>query len=408
MRLILLCVITCFSGCFTLFSQEGATDTLCCNCLKYSREEIEKVIVFKDLIREIDPSYIHHVQSLGENIDLVRFEKFNYLLKLDKYLKYELNKKMFALENKKDSASLARKKELEQLNEALRQKADLLNFKITECEKLEIIRRYISKKNIINSLDPEYYTNFTGLINSTIDENKRDYPRLIELDRKLLAKLEAKKEVLAARAKINSSDSLNLVLLDELLMETGERLKKSELEQIHEKIMPDETPAERSDASGIYFLKELIISSDTLQFGFNGTNEKKIVVVNNTMYIFRNDSLVETIKNEDNSQVASIFDNKKPISIDNYDGLFYTIQIGTFSKEVSARDLKVKSNLFYKKLPNGHIRYSFGMFNDLEEVEAAKKLLESIGITDMVVIAYHKKEKITLKEARRLKEGMVK
>lgn len=393
---------------FTLGQNTGA-DTLCCDCFKRNYEELDKVIKFKSLIRDIDPEYIHHVQSLSENIDLIQFEKFNYLLQLDKFLKYELNKKLYTLEDRKDSVSTAARLKLEYLNEVLKIKTDMLNYKITECEKLEIIQRYMNKKNIISGLQPDYYTNFISLINSTIDENKIDYPKLIELDRELIPKLEGKKQSLASRTKKSAADSLSLVLVDELLVESGERLKKFELDQIREKIVPEEYKTTESEVKvpEVYFLKELIVASDTLHFGFNGTSEKKVIVANNTMYVFRNDSLVETIKNEDNSQLSSVFDNKKPISIDNYDGLFYTIQIGTYSKELSTKELKVKSNLFYKKLPNGNIRYSFGIFNDLEEVERAKLLLEKIGITDIVVIAYYQKEKITLKQAKKLKSGEI-
>lgn len=298
--------------------------------------------------------------------------------------------------------------ELEYLNEVLREKTELLNFKISECEKLEIIQRYNSKKNLINSLDADYYANFISLLNSTIDQDKLDYGKLIQLDRKLLEKLEVKKRSLDAKAKKMSGDSLGLVLVEELLLENKERTKKFELDQIREKIIPEERSAEaKVRVPEIYFLKEVIMSSDTLHFSFIKPNEKQVIVANNTMYIFRNDSLIETIKNEDNSQIASVFDNRKPISVDNYDGFFYTIQIGTYSKEVTTTELKVKSNLFYKRLPNGNIRYSFGMFNNLEEVEKAKRLLESIGIKEMVVIAYYQQEKISLKQARKLeiKEG---
>lgn len=401
MRLLLLTIIT--SCTFTLCSlgQSTGADSLCCNCFKTNYEELDKIEGFKALIKDVVPNYVQHTRSLSENIDLIQYEKFNYLLKLDKHLKFELNKKMYALEDLKDSSSRASRLELEYLNEVLRRKTELLNYKVSECEKLEIIQRYSSKKNLINSLDPDYYNNFINLLNSTIDQNRLDYAKLIELDRKLLEKLELKKRTLNARPKKTSGDSLNLVLLEELLLENGERIKKLESDQTSVKIPEERLPETKAEVPEIYFLKEIIMSSDTIHFSFNKPNEKQVIVANNTMYIFRNDSLIETIKNEDNSEIASVFDNRKPVSVDNYDGFFYTIQIGTYSKELSTKELKVKSNLFYKKLPNGNIRYSFGMFNNMEEVERAKKLLESIGITDMFVIAYYQKEKITLRQARK-------
>ncbi|MCE3294787.1 MAG: WD40-like beta Propeller containing protein [Crocinitomicaceae bacterium] len=406
MRVLLLVIVS--SCAFSAYSlgQKPETDSLCCNCLKYNYEELDKVLVFKDLIQTIAPNYIQHTRSLSENIDLIQYEKFTYLFKMDRYLKYEVNKKKYALESLEDPASQALKLELGRLNEVLKRKSELLHFRISECEKLDIVKRYNSKKNMINSVAADYYTNYINLINSTIDLNKLDYAKLVELERKLGGKLETKKQTLQTSPRITPEDSLSLILLEELLFESQERINRFELNQIHKKMTSDDYPAEgKIQASESYFLKEIIRNSDSLYFNQRKPNEKQIIVANNTMYIFRNDTLIETIKNEDNSQVASVFDNRKPISVDNYSALFYTIQIGTYSKEVTTKELKVKSNLFYKKLPNGTIRYSFGMFNDLQEVEKARLLLEKIGITDVLVIAYYHKEMISLKEARKLKPG---
>lgn len=96
--LLLIIVISCT---IYSFGQNTGADSLCCNCFKTNYEEFDKIAGFKGLIKDIAPNYVQHTRSLSENIDLIQFEKFNYLVKLDKQLKYEINKRMYALEDLK-------------------------------------------------------------------------------------------------------------------------------------------------------------------------------------------------------------------------------------------------------------------------------------------------------------------
>ncbi len=390
---------------FHFLCQEVKVDSLCCACYKYDLEEINKVIKFKGLIKDIEPKYMQHTISLSESENLIQFEKYHYLLKLDKFLKFEISKKLFVLEKASDSISLKSKLELEFLTEILNEKTKVLNAKINSCKQIESIKEYIVKKKVILSLDPNYFSNYVNIINSTIDEDKLNYEELVKLETNLLTKLEGRKDVLENREKLSNQEKSDLTVITILVNETKEKLQKINISKDIVKINPEKTTEDtKIIVPKEYFLKELIMNYDTIQF-MKG-NQEKIIVANNTMYVFRNDSLIETIKNEDQKEYASIFDNRKPISIDNYQGLFYTVQIGTYSKEVSTRDLKVISNIFYKVLENGKIRYSYGMFNDLQEVEHAKETLKSIGVTDIAVIAYHKTERITIKQAKKIKAGL--
>lgn len=400
----ILLFLVCFSV-YPSFSFSQNSDSLCCTCFKYDTLGVTKITKFRRTLQQIEPSYVQHLVSLSENVDLIQYEKYNYLLKLDKFLKFRISKEIASLENSKDSLSKITKLELEYLNTNLRDKIRVLSYKIRTCEENAQIQKYIKKRELISSVNPDYSINYVNLINSTIDENRMNYKALTALETNLLEKLHLKKTKLLQKEsfKLTSVEKNELLLLDELINES--KLRMAKFEENKDKVIESKFEFSKDEKVNVpieYFLKELIVNSDTIQLGAN-KNEEKIIVANNTMYVFRNDSLVETIKNEDNEELASIFDNKKPISVDNYDGLFYTIQIGTYSKEVTVKELRVKSNLFYKNLPNGNIRYSYGMFNDLTEVESAKKTLEMIGITDIVVIAYHKKERISIKQAKKLK-----
>ncbi len=390
-----------------LFGQNIENDSLCCSCFKFDTLEIKKVIQFKHHIKEIEPTYTQHLISLSENVDIIQFEKFQYLLKLDKFLKFELSKKIFTLENTNDSVLKKTKLELMYLNEILRVKIDSLDSKTSKCFEKEEIKKYLNKKNLIIGLEPSYFTNSVNLINSTIDTNKRNYTSVIALENKLLNKLELRKKKLDALERLTPIEAKELLLINDLIAETNNKIEKLEHEKgLVKSVIRDYSVDKEIEVPKIFYLRELVKNSDTIQFKSSKINEEKVIVVNNTMYHFRNDTLVEVLKHEDENQFESIFDNVKPLSIDDFDALFFTIQIGTYSKEVTMKELKVRSNLFFKILPNGNIRYSYGMFNNLQEVEKAKTLLESIGITDVVVIAYYNKEKISIKQAKKIKAGL--
>ena len=83
-------------------------------------------------------------------------------------------------------------------------------------------------------------------------------------------------------------------------------------------------------------------------------------------------------------------------------GLFFTVQIGVYSKPATKKQLNYVSPLITKKLPNGQIRYSSGMFKSVEEAEP--KRLEALekGVNHAYVTAYYKGERITIAEAKAL------
>src|SRR5690554_2789016 len=85
-------------------------------------------------------------------------------------------------------------------------------------------------------------------------------------------------------------------------------------------------------------------------------------------------------------------------------GLYYTVQVGVYNKPVSAAQLFNISPLITKRLKNGQIRYSSGIFNSV--IEAKPKQLEAInkGVSDAFITAYYQGERISVGQAQKLLE----
>lgn len=87
-------------------------------------------------------------------------------------------------------------------------------------------------------------------------------------------------------------------------------------------------------------------------------------------------------------------------SLDSERGLFITIQLGVYSKEVPLEVFNQIAPIETKTMPDMTIRYFSGVFHS--QAEAAIKLEEvkKAGISDAFMTAYYKGERITLAEAK--------
>ena len=88
--------------------------------------------------------------------------------------------------------------------------------------------------------------------------------------------------------------------------------------------------------------------------------------------------------------------------VKNVSGLFYTIQIGVFSKSVTSTQLYNISPLNSEKTDNNLIRYTTGRFSDAIKAEAAKKNISEKGISDAFVVAYYNGKRMILSAAKSL------
>ena len=85
-------------------------------------------------------------------------------------------------------------------------------------------------------------------------------------------------------------------------------------------------------------------------------------------------------------------------------GLYYTVQVGVYNKPIPASQLKNISPLVTMRLPNGQMRYSSGMFDDVPQAKVKQQEAINLGITDAFIVAYYKGERITIAQANKLIE----
>lgn len=88
--------------------------------------------------------------------------------------------------------------------------------------------------------------------------------------------------------------------------------------------------------------------------------------------------------------------------IETISGLFYSVQIGAFSTPATAQITKDLSPLYTFLLPNKHIRYSVGKFDQMAKALEQKKLVVEKGFKDAFIVIYYNSERITLQAAQQL------
>jgi len=99
---------------------------------------------------------------------------------------------------------------------------------------------------------------------------------------------------------------------------------------------------------------------------------------------------------------AAAPDELKAEPIEDHKGLFYTVQVGAFSKASSARVIENIEPLYSLRLPTGQTRYSAGMFNSIDEARPKKIECVEKGVKDAFITAYYNGQRITLAEADKL------
>ncbi len=90
------------------------------------------------------------------------------------------------------------------------------------------------------------------------------------------------------------------------------------------------------------------------------------------------------------------------VPVESHLGLFFTVQVGVYNKPATSKQIKNIDPLVTKRLPNGQIRYSTGMFNSIESAKPKKAEARQKGVKDAYITAYYKGERITLSQATAL------
>ena len=79
---------------------------------------------------------------------------------------------------------------------------------------------------------------------------------------------------------------------------------------------------------------------------------------------------------------------------------YYTVQIGVFSKPVTAADLKNITPIQVYRTNSGFYRYNSGVFDNINDAIAAKNKIVGMGISDAFVTAYENKQRVTPEQAQ--------
>ena len=140
----------------------------------------------------------------------------------------------------------------------------------------------------------------------------------------------------------------------------------------------------------------IIVLIITSGYSKQDESETTAAIDEQTTEITTADKGVDEDKTKDTEEI------KDSISTDvkNIDGVFYSIQVGVYSKQVSARQLNNVTPLNSEIISGGLIRYTSGVYKTLSEANAAKDRIRGLGISDAFVVAYNGGTKITVAEAR--------
>jgi hypothetical protein len=143
----------------------------------------------------------------------------------------------------------------------------------------------------------------------------------------------------------------------------------------------------------------------------NNVNDQQNSNVDNSIDI-RSDlnqnssSTVEnTNESEDNQTHVGYYNapNAAPATeVESITKLFYTVQVGVYSKPVSLGDIFNIQPLNVERTGLGYTRYTSGQFSDILEAETHKDYVINQGITDAFITAYFQGKRVSVERAQTL------
>ena len=90
-------------------------------------------------------------------------------------------------------------------------------------------------------------------------------------------------------------------------------------------------------------------------------------------------------------------------NVEDINGLFYTVQIGTLKTSKVPEAFKKVSDINIEYLENKSFRFSSGVFRELKQARFRKDQIIETGIKGAFIIAYYEGKRISLREVRNLK-----
>lgn len=123
----------------------------------------------------------------------------------------------------------------------------------------------------------------------------------------------------------------------------------------------------------------------------NSNTSAGIVESNN---VPRNTTNVVTTNSTENVVISG--------ELEKINGLLYTVQIGVYSKQVTASQLFNLKPIYTEKLPSGLYRYTAGIYNQASKLLTDKKKVIDIGVKDAFVSAYYNAKRIPFSEGQKI------
>jgi hypothetical protein len=143
-------------------------------------------------------------------------------------------------------------------------------------------------------------------------------------------------------------------------------------------------------------------------------NEARAMVDGSQLTVNSSQSTVGSTQSTTNNQQSSTSNNKTipapktnvelvedgiSTDVNKIQGVFFTVQVGVYSKPITAEQLNNVTPLNSERTANGLIRYTSGTYPNLSEANAAKERIRTLGITDAFVIAYANGNRVEVNEA---------
>jgi len=121
---------------------------------------------------------------------------------------------------------------------------------------------------------------------------------------------------------------------------------------------------------------------------------------NSTYTEQNNTTATVTNQNTNTNQQSATAPAAKTENIANVGGLFYTVQVGVFSQPMPSSTFYNINPLFTETLEGGKVRYTVGIYNNLNRAGEAKKTAANAGINSAFVTAFYNSKRISLTEAK--------
>jgi len=94
-------------------------------------------------------------------------------------------------------------------------------------------------------------------------------------------------------------------------------------------------------------------------------------------------------------------DLAKSTPIEDVKGMFYTVQVGVYSKPVTNELLHGIQPLNTEKMENGNLRYTSGQYTDPLRAEEARRKIVELGVKDAFVVAYKDGKRLSSIDTRK-------